>query len=259
VRVTGTMALGLIMGGQALAADLRIPARVPVDPQPTWAGFYVGANIGYGSNHATVTDTFLAPGIGALGPTTSFTEKLKGGVWGGQVGYNWQFGKLVVGAEADFSGSDQLFNQAYACDVGGAVVPGCTVYPNDRVRWFATARGRLGYAVDRFLVYATGGAAWQNLGSSGHVTLAGVGGWDVFNTNTTRAGYSVGGGVEAALFGKWSLGLEYLFIDTGTKQTANVALPAGLAAALGAPPGTTVYETHRLTDNIVRVRLNLRP
>jgi len=62
------------------------------------------------------------------------------------------------------------------------------------VRWFATTRGRLGYAVDRYLFYVTGGAAWQNLGSYGHVTIAGVGGWDVFDTRTTRAGYTIGGG-----------------------------------------------------------------
>jgi outer membrane immunogenic protein len=259
VRLAATVAFGLAFSGHALAADLRRPAPVPADPPTAWGGLYVGAHAGYGWNDAAVSDTFSAPGFGPLGSTTSFMEKLTGGIWGGQIGYNWQFGSLVAGAEADVSGTGQLFNQPYGCDVGGAVVPGCTVHPKDSVRWSATARARLGYAVDRYLFYVTGGGAWQNLGSFGHVTIAGAGGWDIFNTRTTRAGYTIGGGVEAALYGKWSVGLEYLFIDTGTKQTANVVLPAGLGGALGAPPGTSVFETHALTDNIVRLRLNFRP
>jgi outer membrane immunogenic protein len=261
VRATVIVALGLAIGGQAAAADLRIPAPVPVlmEPQTDWAGFYVGANAGYGWNHAALSDSFSAPGFGALGATTFSSEKLNGGVWGGQIGYNWQFGRVVAGLEADLNGTGQLFNQPFACDVGGAIVPGCTVFPKDRIRWFGTARARLGFTVDRWLVYATGGAALQNLGSDGHVEVAGVGGWDIFKTSTTRVGYSVGAGVEAALYSKWSLGVEYLFIDTGTKTTANVALPAGLNAVLGAPPGTTIFETHRLSDQIVRVRLNFRP
>jgi outer membrane immunogenic protein len=262
VRVTPMLALGFTIGVQAaIAADARGPIPVPVlvEPQASWAGLYIGANVGYGRNRAIVADSFSAPGFGALGATTFLKENLNGGIWGGQIGYNWQFGHVVAGVEADFNGTGQLFNEPFVCDVGGTIVPGCTVFPRDRIRWFATARARLGFAVDRWLLYVTGGPAVQNLGSDGHVAVANVGGWDVFSTSTTRVGYSIGAGAEAALFGKWSLGMEYLFIDTGTKTTGNVGLPAGLNAALGAPPGTMVFETHRLSDQIVRLRLNFRP
>src|SRR3954466_5187294 len=197
------IAFGLAVGGQAAAADLRRPAPVPALLQPTdWTGFYLCANAGYGWNHADVGDSFSAPGFGPRGATTVLAENLKGGVWGGQVGYNWQFGHVVAGLEADFSGSGQLFDKSYACDVGGAVVPGCTILPKDRIRWFGTARARAGFTNGPWLLYLTGGAAWQNLASEGHVSMAGVGGWDVFNTSTTRVGYSVGLGAEAALSGK---------------------------------------------------------
>jgi outer membrane immunogenic protein len=251
--------LGIAINGQVFAADLRRPVLAPAAPQTDWSGFYVGGNIGYGWNHAVLTDSFSAPGFGQLGITTVTTENLNGPVWGGQVGYNWQVGKVVLGLETDLNATRQIFNQPSACNVGGAIVPGCTVYPTDRIQWFGTLRGRVGVAMDRWLLYATGGAAWQNLRSDGQVTVAGAGGWDIFSTSTTRFGYSVGAGVETALLGKWSLGLEYLFLDTGTKTTVNTALPAGLSAAVGAPPGTAVYETHRLADQIVRLRLNFRP
>lgn len=254
--------LGLAVASPAAAADMPMLTKAPIAPQAeprtTWSGFYSGGNVGYGWNHAVVADTFSVPGFGTLGPTTTLTENLNGAVWGGQIGYNWQLNSLVFGLEADFNGSAQKFAEPYACDVGGAVVPGCTVFPKDRIGWFSTARGRIGYAVDRYLVYATGGAAWQSLKSDGHVTIAGAGGWDVFSTSTTRSGFTVGGGAEAALSSNWSLGLEYLYLDTGTKTTANTTLPVGLSATLGAPPTTTVYETHHLTDQIVRLKLNYR-
>jgi outer membrane immunogenic protein len=255
------VAFGLTISGQSIAADLRrpAPAPIPAEPKSEWTGFYFGGNVGYGWNHAVVNDSFLLAGFGPISPDTRYAENLKGAVWGGQIGYNWQVGNFVVGLEADFNGTSQIFDQPFACDLGGAIVPGCTVYPKDTIRWFGTGRGRAGFAVDRWLVYVTGGGAWQNLGSTGRVQMAGVGSWDIFNTSTTRFGYSVGAGVEAAVFGRWSFGVEYLFIDTGTKTTANVVLPAGLTAALGAPAGTMLYETHRLSDNIVRLRLNFRP
>ena len=255
--------LGLAVAGPAAAADIPRPILTKAEPQltstPTWAGLYFGGNVGYGWNHAVVADTFSVPGFGTLGPTSFLTDNLNGGVWGGQIGYNWQFGNVVLGLEADFNGTRQKFDQPYPCDVGGAVVPGCTVFPKDRIAWFSTARSRIGYAMDRWLVYVTGGAAWQNLRSDGRATIAGVGSWDVFSTSTTRVGYSIGAGAEAALSSKWSLGLEYLYMNTGTKLTANTTLPVGLSGALGAPPTTMVYETHHLTDQVVRVRLNFRP
>ncbi len=252
-----------VIAGSALAADLSPTAPVAVAPQAEnpaydWNGIYFGANIGYGWNHAALTDSFSAPGVGVLGQTTTTTENLNGLVGGGQVGYNWQRNHLVLGAEADFDLSGQVFNKASGCDVGGILIPGCTIHPLDSIQWVSTLRGRAGWAVDRWLLYVTGGLAWQNLQSEGSVSIPGAGQWEVFSTSTPRTGYVVGGGAEAALAGGWSVGIEYLFIDTGTHPTANTALPGSLDATLGGPAGTSIYETHHLTDQLLRLRVNFR-
>ena len=72
--------------------------------------------------------------------------------------------------------------------------------------WLGTARGRLGYAVDRFMPYVTGGAAFGDIKTS----IAGVG-----DTRTTKAGWTVGGGIEAAIAGPWTAKVEYLYVDLG--------------------------------------------
>src|SRR5437868_1840900 len=89
--------------GAATAADL--PARVynkapvMVDPGYNWTGFYVGLNGGYSWGRANETVT-----LGAPFPVTSaaFRQNVEGGVFGGQIGYNWQVDpRWVLGLEAD--------------------------------------------------------------------------------------------------------------------------------------------------------------
>jgi outer membrane immunogenic protein len=80
--------------------------------------------------------------------------------------------------------------------VGGAggIIPGTLVYnPNglSGLDYFGTVRGRLGYAFDRTLVYATGGFAYGSGG--GRQFGSGV------SSNDFQTGYAVGGGVEYAL------------------------------------------------------------
>ena len=75
-----------------------------------------------------------------------------------------------------------------------------------RNNWLGTARGRLGYAADRFMPYVTGGAAFGDIKTS----VAGVG-----DASTTKAGWTLGGGVEAAIAGPWTAKIEYLYVDLG--------------------------------------------
>src|SRR5437588_11061415 len=95
-----------------LAADLgaRAPyAKGPamMAPVASWAGFYVGGNIGYGwgsgSTDSTASSAGTFPGIVAIlrGENGSFNSGSKGVIGGGQLGYNWQIGSLVTGLEAD--------------------------------------------------------------------------------------------------------------------------------------------------------------
>jgi outer membrane immunogenic protein len=244
----------------ALAADVPAPiGRPSAGPAAaSWAGFYVGAHLGYGWGRADVTDVLAAPALGAFS-TTLMPEPLKGATGGVQVGYNWQVHRrFVLGLEADVGLSDQSFSGGSPCVIAGVTQPGCTIHARERIRWSGMLRGRLGVVADRFLLYVTGGGAWQELESSGSVAVAGAGTFGVVDSTTLKGGYTVGAGVEAAILDRWSLGIEYLFVDTGTRTVAVNALPANLGAVLGSPAGTTLTETIRLTDNLLRLRVNYR-
>jgi outer membrane immunogenic protein len=214
LKIAAAAAVSLI-GAQAYAADLPVkaPPVAPITPAPlTWTGFYIGANIGYGWAN-----------VGAA----SFSNDLNGVIGGGQIGYNWQTGGLVLGVEGDFQGSGE--RRSDSGTIGGI---GFTV--DQDIPWFATIRGRLGYAAGPWLFYGTGGAAWQNYKLS--VTAPG----GSVSDNATKAGWTAGGGVEWMFAPQWSLKAEYLYMDTGN---TNVTLF-----------GTTF--TGHARNNIARVGVN---
>jgi outer membrane immunogenic protein len=177
----------------AAAADL--PRAAPTAPAVfvpvfTWTGFYVGANAGYGWGRLT-------------DPTGTFTTNLDGGLAGGQVGYNWQTGNWVFGIEGDIQASWQ--EESVSGTVAGI---GLTTVTGE-FPWFATARGRLGYAWDRHLLYVTGGGGWVNVKLS--VTGAGA----TVSSDDTKFAWTIGGGWEWMFMPKWSAKAEYLYMDTG--------------------------------------------
>jgi outer membrane immunogenic protein len=173
----------------AYAADLPRKAPVqPITPPPlyTWTGFYVGVNLG-----------------GAWTNTSSGTidSDLSGVIGGGQIGYNWQAGQILLGIEGDFQGSGQSGS-------GSTTIGGVTFATDSKIPWFATLRGRLGYVNGPWLIYATGGAAWLKYELDVSALGASV------SDHTTQSAWTVGGGVEWMFFPKWSAKLEYLYIDT---------------------------------------------
>jgi outer membrane immunogenic protein len=207
------------MTAAASAADLpRRAAPPPVfTPVPvfTWTGFYAGFNAGYGfdassTSTPTVVGVSPATGIFANAAGTANTSGVlafsnnrnnDGFVGGGQIGYNYQFtpgSGVVVGVEADaqyvdFGAQRNRFSYATPGGTGG-IVPGTLVYnPNglSGLDYFGTVRGRLGYAFDRTLIYATGGFAYGSGG--GRQFGSGV------SSNDFQTGYAVGGGIEYAL------------------------------------------------------------
>ncbi len=211
-----------LFAGSALAADM--PARMPVKAAPmavpyyNWTGFYVGLNAGYA--------------WGRLNDSTNgLTSDPKGFAGGGQIGYNWQVNQVVFGLEADFQGSGQRESAS-----GVLPVPFGLTTITDRVRYFGTIRGRLGYAWDRTLLYVTGGYAYQNIGLD-ISTAAGAA-----SSSTTKGGWTLGGGFEYAFAGPWTAGVEYLYLDSGTTTTT----------LFGAP-----FES-RVRNNVVRAKVNYR-
>ena len=204
--LSSVAALGLVAAGAASAADLparRGPVAAPVyAPVPvfTWTGFYVGANAGYGWGNIDST-TF-----GVL-PTLNDPE---GFIGGGQIGYNYQMGQLVFGVEADFQGADL---KADVRDVFGNSA-------SNEINYFGTVRARLGYAMDRFMPYITGGFAYANVKSTFATPLASI------SNDNTQYGYTIGAGLEYAFTNNLTAKLEYLYVDL---ERESVRTPFGNA------------------------------
>ena len=102
----------------AMAADLPVKAPPPVmAPLPTWTGFYLGLNGGYSwgkssreLNFVTATGATIIPPGGVV--TTGGTD-LEGGLFGGQIGYNWQTANWVLGFETDIQWANQRGSRAF--------------------------------------------------------------------------------------------------------------------------------------------------
>jgi len=210
--------MAIAAASQAVAADLprQMPVKAPayVAPYYNWTGFYLGVNGGYGFGNSN----WSGAGTG--------TFNASGGLIGGTAGYNWQFGQAVVGLEGDGDWS------GISGSTNNALCPGGCQTSNN---WLATARGRLGYAADRWLPYVTGGAAFGDIKAA----IPGFAGVD-----TTKAGWTVGAGVEFAINGPWTAKLEYLYVDLGNDNCGSC--------------GVSSPDNVSLKSNIVRGGINYR-
>jgi outer membrane immunogenic protein len=247
----------LAVGGRALAADLIPKAPPPVVIPWSWTGFYVGGNVGFSAGRSRTDNTFFNDVTGKPLLTASHDFNMNGAIGGGQIGYNWQYGPWVWGLEADIQASGQDGRHTFVCDVDicnrhGDVVD---VDVRRRLDWFGTVRGRFGTTVwtPAVLAYVTGGLAFGQIKTD--VTVDGPTGPsfptnNTFNFDRTRAGWTVGAGVEARLGGNWTGKLEYLFMDLGKVSFTEVS-------PITAPPLRAQFNS-RFTDNIVRVGLNYK-
>jgi outer membrane immunogenic protein len=231
----GAVILGT--AGSAQAADL--PARggytkAPVAMVYDWTGFYFGANAGVGAGRNR--ETLIYP---AAGTANSIYVQPQGGFGGGQVGYNWQtssfLGPLVLGVEADIQGGG--LNDG-SNSLNGLGFSNVTI--NQKLDWFATARGRIGLSRGPALGYVTGGYAYGNVNTT--VTESGIGS---FSSDRGRSGWVIGSGLEAALGGNWTGKIEYLHLNLGNR-TDNFVI------------GTAQSLRSELHENIFRVGLNYR-
>jgi outer membrane immunogenic protein len=169
---------------------------------------------------------------------------------GGQVGYNWQApgSAWVFGVEGDIDAQD--FNKSLLVATAiGPFVAG-DVFSIES-HWQASLRGRIGYAFDRVLLYATGGVAFTQL--KGTASLVGVG---VVTNDTTRTGATVGGGLEWAVWNNISLGIEgrYTWYGDETFHPGTVVTGAGCSANTPCP----VTDTLHLNTAEVMGKINFR-
>jgi outer membrane immunogenic protein len=188
--------------GTALSQAADLPARAPVMPLPppfTWTGFYLGGNIGAAWGSRSITDD-------TTGVTFSNSSDARF-IGGGQVGFNYQFGMFVLGAEADFDfGTNNSNNGA------GVVTPGGTIVARLNDTWITTAAARLGLAFDHFLFYGKVGGGWVG---SNNFTLQNTttGGVVTFGNNNSRSGFLGGVGLEYAVTNNWTVKGEYDFLS----------------------------------------------
>ena len=157
-------ALMALIGTSALAADMPLKAPpAPVAPAWSWTGFYGGINGGYGWNRSTGDEYAINPAGVLFGAGTDSgvagVVRPRGGLFGGQAGYNWQSQSIVYGLEADiqWSGIKGSGSGIDPCCNGAPGAPGLFT-ANANLQWFGTARGRIGVlASPNTLLYVTGG------------------------------------------------------------------------------------------------------
>jgi outer membrane immunogenic protein len=235
--MVGATALSIVCAHSALAADMPVKAPVAV-PTYSWTGFYVGGNIGYGWAQQNTAPVAVIP-VGV----DSSSATINGVIGGGQMGYNWQFNQIVLGVEADFQASGQTGTMNTIFHAGGLPIAG---QATEKLDYFGTVRGRIGYAWNQYLPYFTGGWAYGHPSFNG--ISAAIAPTDVFFApGVTTNGWTVGGGLEWAFANRWSAKIEYLYVDFGSDSRANVVTKFAQTITSG-----------DLTDNIVRVGLNYK-
>jgi len=205
----------------ALAADViyeEPPAPAPVVEvaQYNWSGFYVGAQAGVAFNRDS----------GAFSSDSAFAGGNEDGetgfIGGGHVGYDYQFANnFVLGAVADLNYIDASSNASFdLASTGGTSTFGV----DSDINYVGTVRAKAGYAMDRFMVYATGGLAYADIDDNrrGDATFIAPGGagFDVSSrTDSDDVGYAVGAGFDVLATQNVSFGLEYLYTDLGKSRT----------------------------------------
>lgn len=190
----------------------------PTQPSFDWGGLSVGFDVGSAVGDAQFADPVPMNGAGFLG--------------GPKLGYNWQLTpNIVVGFETDAS---------YRSEIGGGTNSHGSV-SNSRGGYLGTFRARLGYAFDRWLVYGTGGLAYGHIiapkSFSGGNVITSAYTYGTSQNNPFLPGWTVGGGVQFALFENLSVKAEYLYTrlqhDLPLYSTNVAASPIGVCNISG--------------------------
>lgn len=207
--------LGFAALSPALAADAMVEIPQDLSPSFSWTGGYVGIQAGYG--WADVDRS-----------TGAFDNSYEadGFLVGVHAGYNHQWGSLVLGIEGDIEYSGVSGNDG---GVGG------TTDAVD-IGWMGSLRARAGFAVDRALIYGTGGVAFADIDQN---NIFGV----PASISKTYTGWTVGVGAEYAFTDNFTGRLEYRYTDFGSERYA---------------PAVLVPFTNDITMHAVRVGLSYK-
>jgi len=240
--------------------------KAPTVTAWSWAGPYLGVNLGYSAGKSKTDGVFSDATLGTPLFATGSSDSLRGVIGGVQAGYNWQAGNWVAGLEGDIQMSGQGATPTYVCP-GAACNPTIVDFDapvtaklvqGQKLDSFGTLRGRLGSTITPDVIaYATGGLAVGAIRTA--ITLSGVS-FDAdgnpfpfdapFSVLKIKPGWTVGAGLEARLFGNVTGKVEYLYMDFGT-------VSASVTNAMNATPITFSASSH-VTENIVRAGVNYK-
>jgi outer membrane immunogenic protein len=219
----------------AYAADLPsrpLPPAAPVvvqAPAYNWTGLYLGVNGGYGWGRQD-------PLALVTSPYDPFAFDINGWMVGGTVGAQIQSGRVVLGVEGDIDWANIKGSITKTPTILGVPAP-FSANLSTEITSVSTIRMRVGYALDNWLLYGTGGVAL--LGGKTDIRLAGA----TCNTAGTiacagtsdRVGIAAGGGIEYGFSPNWSTKLEYIWVGGGAIHTATFnTVRAGLNYRFGA-------------------------
>ncbi len=236
--------------GAASAADVTSRDAPPVF---TWSGFYGGEAGGYtfSDKAAARPDGFWSTAMNAAGSAFSVAS---GGsqphnvLGGGQVGVNYQLANFVFGVEGDLS-----YTGLNTVDgLAGSSSGGSLGFSSDvSSHWLSTMRGRFGTAIDRLLIYTTGGVAMAQRNFTNGYVFQSPDGQDfaVGSASQTATGLAIGGGLEYALTQNWTLKGEYLYANMGAGRST-------LNDGSGIPSAS--FHQSDLDEKVVRAALNYK-
>lgn len=232
-------AIASLLVAPAMAADM--PVKAPVTrmaaPSFSWTGCYVGGSAGYNQHRTKWTDIDEYWLIGGP-PNTTAKVNSTGAIFGLDAGCNLQTGSFVLGVETDISWSTAQKTVTLPLPSD----PTWLAYLNTKASWIGTTRLRAGFALDRTLIYATGGLAYSK--SRAHWTEnahpGAVNEWDL---KDWRWGYAIGGGIEYAVSNSWTVRAEALYLQYGSDLADPVS-------------GSRFQMRTKSSDLIARVGLN---
>jgi outer membrane immunogenic protein len=160
----GSAGLAVLIAGPAIATDMQVKAPAPV-AYYDWSGAYIGFNAGgVWHQNSLHFPTPGAAGLGVAGVNPDFSTNDGDGIFGFHAGAQWQWGAWVLGVEAALSGCMR------ECRGNSGALPAPYFAPNSsfetKMTNLFTVGPRLGYAFDRWMIFATGGWASANLKGS---------------------------------------------------------------------------------------------
>jgi len=218
----------LALSGGAYAADLAVkaPPVAPPPPVTNWTGFYAGLQIGGASFDPSCHTTNSAGFVGGFddfadpcfveGEGVQHSGSLSSGsvIGGGKIGYDWQWNKVVFGVVGEFDWTHLNPSTQSTVNFFDA---GTTAGASEKIQWLASARGRVGWAFDNVLFYATGGVAWTQIKAGANLSdpLDPDVSWSS-QTSTNKTGAVAGGGFEYRVTQNVSVVGELLWYGFGT-------------------------------------------